>query len=480
MIDPTLLLTKEEQEASIERFIELIQFPTVSSLAIESGAYYDCGRWLVQQCQDIEVFDEVYILPESPNHSPVVVAKWIGQQPTLPVLLLNSHYDVVPAPKESWTIPPDPFVGYRYDNKIYGRGTQDMKCVCMQYLEAIRKIHTTMPSWKPYRSIYLTFVPDEEVGGGGMAAFLDSKLYKDEIPGIALALDEGLASTTNKFSVFYGERLPWWVNVTATGPTGHGSRFIDNTAVEQLLLVANKALEFREGQRSLLGLSKHENCAHAVAAKATAAYKDGTVGIASNNDGISRSLGDVTSLNITMLEAGVRVGTTYAYNCVPPKAQCTFDIRISPHTTPSEIGSMLDTWCRECSRPTITEQNDISSNERHQHIPSIVWSYIGHNNDSAQHSTTSIDPISNPWYKLFATTIEDKCQTTVEPQIFPAATDSRFLRALGIRALGFSPMRNTEIMLHENDEYIPEYTFLEGIGVYFYLIQELGTFIEDI
>lgn len=43
---------------------------------------------------------------------------------------------------------------------------------------------------------------------------------------IDLALDEGLASEDDAFSVFYGERLPWWVKVTAKGNTGHGSRFI--------------------------------------------------------------------------------------------------------------------------------------------------------------------------------------------------------------------------------------------------------------
>jgi hypothetical protein len=36
-------------------------------------------------------------------------------------------------------------------------------------------------------------------------------------------------------------------------------------------------------------------------------------------------------------------------------------------------------------------------------------------------------------------------------------------------------MRNTEIMLHENDEYILECNYLEGIGVYVGLIQELGS-----
>jgi aminoacylase len=120
--------------------------------------------------------------------------------------------------------------------------------------------------YSPVRSIYLTFVPDEEIGGSGMAAFLDSTLYKS-LPGIALALDEGLASTSNSMEVFYGERLPWWINVTVQGPTGHASRFIENTAVEQLLELTKKALAFRKGQKDQLGMDAHENCTHAVMKK---------------------------------------------------------------------------------------------------------------------------------------------------------------------------------------------------------------------
>lgn len=228
--------------------------------------------------------------------------------------------------------------------------------------------------------------------------------------------------TLNNSGTVYGERLPWWIDVTATGPTGHGSRFIDNTAVEQLVELANKALAFRQGQRAqLLGLDeKHENCAHAVARK---------------------SLGDVTSLNITTLQAGVSVGDTFAYNCVPPLAKCSLDIRISPHVQPKEIGDLLDTWCRECSK-----------NEHNK----IEWSFMnGQGSITQGHATTSTDPIQNPWYAAFRDAMTGMGMT-IDPQVFPAATDSRFLRALGIRALGFSPMKNTEIMLHENDEYIPE------------------------
>jgi aminoacylase len=293
---------------------------------------------------------------------------------------------------------------------------------------------------RPHKALsFLWSIRITEVGGGGMAAFLDSELYKS-LPGIALALDEGLASTTDTFSVFYGERLPWWVDVTATGPTGHGSRFIENTAVEQLIALANKALEFREGQRSALGMTEHENCTHAVAAK---------------------TLGDVTSLNITTLQAGVRVGNTYAYNCVPPTAKCSLDIRISPHTPPSEIYAMLDAWCQECSSDSAAS--------------TLSWNYIGgYGNDLQQHALTSTDPSQNPWYSVFEKAMAGMGMK-MEARVFPAATDSRFLRALGIRALGFSPMRCTEMMLHENNEYIPESTFLEGISVYINLIHLLGS-----
>jgi aminoacylase len=303
-----------------------------------------------------------------------------------------------------------------------------------------------------------------EVGGGGMSCFLESEVYKN-LPGIALALDEGLASTTDTYSVFYGERLPWWVDVTATGPTGHGSRFIEHTAVEQLVALANKALEFRQGQRrELMGgdeyAAQHENCSHAVARK---------------------TLGDVTSLNITTLQAGVPVGNTFAYNCVPPVAKCTLDIRISPHVAPAKIGAMLDQWCRECS--SSSSNGDSADDNNNGNKSTLTWSFLGDQgnplNAMQGHSTTSTNVQQNPWYGVFCDAMAEQ-QLSIDPQVFPAATDSRFLRALGIRALGFSPMKNTEIMLHENNEYIPEQTYLDGIRVYTGLLYKLASQTKEI
>jgi aminoacylase len=110
----------------------------------------------------------------------------------------------------------------------------------------------------------------------------------------------------------------------------------------------------------------------------------------------------------------------------------------------------------------------------------VTWKSVDEKYENGMtHATTDIDRTINPWYASFCDALEEMgCK--VSPQVFPAATDSRFLRALGVRALGFSPMRNTEIMLHEHDEYILESNFLEGIEIYVGLIRSLGSQTKEI
>ena len=47
-----------------------------------------------------------------------------------------------------------------------------------------------------------------------------------------------------------------------------------------------------------------------------------------------KSLGDVTTLNVTYIHAGIEVGGKPVLNVVPGTAEACFDIRISPHTPP--------------------------------------------------------------------------------------------------------------------------------------------------
>ena len=63
----------------------------------------------------------------------------------------------------------------------------------------------------------------------------------------------------------------------------------------------------------------------------------------------------------------------------------------------------------------------------------------------------------------------------MDPSVFPAATDSRFIRRVGIPALGFSPMNNTPVLLHDHDEYLSEDVFLRGIDTFKVLIEKLAS-----
>lgn len=61
------------------------------------------------------------------------------------------------------------------------------------------------------------------------------------------------------------------------------------------------------------------------------------------------------------------------------------------------------------------------------------------------HAVSKIDPDQSPWWSVFSKCLSD-LNLEVETEIFPAGTDSRFLRKLGIPAFGFSPINNTKGM----------------------------------
>ena len=86
-----------------------------------------------------------------------------------------------------------------------------MKCVGIWYMEAIRLLKAQGPL---KRTLHLTWVPDEEIGGAdGMKLFVKTEEFMNLNAGFAL--DEGLSNEGNAFKVYYGERSPWWMKLTA-------------------------------------------------------------------------------------------------------------------------------------------------------------------------------------------------------------------------------------------------------------------------
>jgi acetylornithine deacetylase/succinyl-diaminopimelate desuccinylase-like protein len=107
------------------------------------------------------------------------------------------------------------------------------------------------------------------------------------------------------------------VRVRATGPAGHGSRFVERPAVDKLVGVASRMLAFREAQKC--------------------AYEAGCA--------CGRTLGDFTTVNVTSLRAGVPgSGGVDAYNVVPTGAEAGVNIRVPVTSDLPAFMRQLDEW----------------------------------------------------------------------------------------------------------------------------------------
>ena len=82
-------------------------------------------------------------------------------------IMLSGHTDIVPITDQAWTY--DPFHLTQKDNKLYGRGTADMKGFLALILSRVPK----MISAKLSKPIHLAFSYDEEVGCVGVHRLLD-------------------------------------------------------------------------------------------------------------------------------------------------------------------------------------------------------------------------------------------------------------------------------------------------------------------
>lgn len=383
---------------AVENFREYLRIPSVQP----NINYDECVKFLEKQAKSLDLPVTTYHV--HPN-KPIVVLTWIGTDPSKPAILLNSHMDVVPVFEDKWTYPP---FSAHMDEKgnIYARGSQDMKCVGIQYLEAIRRMKLAGQSFK--RTLHISFVPDEEIGGIlGMKDFVHTKDFK--ALNIGFALDEGVASPEESFYMFYGERSIWHVAVECTGTPGHGSLLMDDTAGEKIRTIIDRFMDLRASEKEKLKDPK-------------------------------KKLGDVTTVNLTQLRGGVQT------NVVPPSLTAIFDLRLDPSIDHVEFEAMIKRWCQEAGSGV--------SYSFEQKNPKI--------------ESTKLDD-SNPFWLAFKKSCDDLA-INLEKGIFPGGTDSRYVRQVGIPAIGFSPMNKTKILLHDHDEYLNKDIFLRGIEIYMKII----------
>ncbi|XP_071559160.1 aminoacylase-1-like isoform X1 [Temnothorax nylanderi] len=397
----------ELDRTAVEIFREYLRIPSVQP----DIDYDECVAFLIKQAKSLDLPIKVYhVHPKKP----IVVLTWVGTQPTKSSILLNSHMDVVPVFEDKWTHPP--FSAHMDEQgNIYARGSQDMKSVGIQYLEAIRRLK--LKGRRCQRTIHVSFVPDEEIGGVlGMKAFVHTADFK--ALNVGFALDESAPSPFEEFFMYYGERSMWHVEIKCAGNPGHGSIMLDNTAGEKLRVVIDRFMDFRASEK----------------AKLTDLIDSAKLGTA----------GSVTSVNLTKIWGGVQS------NVIPTDLSVVFDIRLAPSVDHEEFEATIKRWCEEAG-------------------PGVTYSFEQKN---PQIEDTKLDD-SNTFWTAFKKTC-DEIGVKLIICICMGSTDNRFVREVGIPAFGFSPINRTPVLLHDNDEHLNKDIFLKGIQMYTKIIPSVA------
>ena len=122
---------------------------------------------LVDYCSDqlIKVGAEVKII-KNDNGTKANLFATVGPR-NIPGVLLSGHTDVVPIEGQSWTVPA--FEMTNKDNKLYGRGTADMKSFLACALHtALKASHMNLTT-----PLHLALSYDEEIGCVGVRSMIE-------------------------------------------------------------------------------------------------------------------------------------------------------------------------------------------------------------------------------------------------------------------------------------------------------------------
>eukprot|EP01086_Lenisia_limosa_P004353 TRINITY_DN1954_c0_g1_i2.p1 TRINITY_DN1954_c0_g1~~TRINITY_DN1954_c0_g1_i2.p1 ORF type:complete len:394 (-),score=75.07 TRINITY_DN1954_c0_g1_i2:260-1339(-) len=255
----------------------------------------------------VEAHNLTLLTYKTANGASMGIVKIEGCDPNLPALCLNSHMDVVPVTGQTWTY--DPFSAHMdEEGNIFGRGTQDMKICAIHHVEAVARL--LREGWTPKRNIVIAFAPDEEIGGhNGWETFMKAPEFKEL--NIGTFIDEGLADPTAQLGLFYGERSPYWIKFIAPGNPGHGSMFVEDTAMEKVQDLINEIQKMRAENKGKIETE-------------------------------SAKLGDVTTVNINMMQGGSQP------NVVPSELSVTVDFRVTPSIENEEFEELIASLAKKC------------------------------------------------------------------------------------------------------------------------------------
>jgi len=325
-IEEILLKVEGLSEEVVEVCSQLIQRPSENPPGRTDG----CVEYIKGYFDGLGITNEVYQRDEG---KPNIVARVKGSSGRK--ILWVGHNDVVPVGEpESWKYPP--FSGTVADGKVWGRGASDMKGSNASSMIAARVLtEVGCP-----HDVDFWFTADEEVGGGAGARWLaDEKIFEGEVAiiGDASGCDPG------QVNVGVGHKGGIGSSLTAEGKTAHGSTpYLGDNAIDKLLKVipyVRRLSEFR--------LDVPADLEPILESTTEYMLKDDTLDD-EQRKAVERLFYYPSGPSLNIIHGGVKS------NVVPDRAECRFDIRLTPGIDAMKVKERLEALVAEANVPGVT------------------------------------------------------------------------------------------------------------------------------
>ncbi|MFH0732667.1 MAG: ArgE/DapE family deacylase [Candidatus Omnitrophota bacterium] len=284
---------------------------------------------------------------------------------------INAHYDVVPC-AGGWKT--NPFKPVIKNEKIYARGTEDMKASIACYLTAVCALKKY--NIRPGCNLQFSFVPDEETGGETGFGYLVKK-------GLVKA-DYGITEGYSGRCLSYGNKGVVWLKVQIAGKAAHASKpHMGINSFEKMNFVVNELMKLNKK------ISRRRT-----------AY----------------SVKDARDRFSTMVLGGVSWGGEKT-NIVPNSSGFTIDRRFLPEENLQAVKNEI----YEC----------IKSAKKHVKDLNIKVEILLQQNCAVSNPYSSLS-------KSFTMAIKSVTGKNAKLAIMSGATDMRFLMAKGTPCIGYS------------------------------------------
>ncbi|MEU6859233.1 M20/M25/M40 family metallo-hydrolase [Glycomyces sp. NPDC046736] len=345
------------------------------------------------------------ILEKAPKRSNVV-ARIAGTDPGADALLVHGHLDVVPAEAADWSV--HPFSGEIRDGMLWGRGALDMKSMDAMVLAIIGS--WAREGFRPRRDIVIAFTADEEASAEYGAGYL-AEAHAERFAGCTEGISESGGFTFHGgdgrriYPIGAGERGTAWLELSARGRAGHGSKANPDNAVSKLA-------------GAIARIGAHEwpvritPTVRAALTELAALY--GVEPDLEDVDALVERLGPASQLVVSTLRNSANptvLSAGYKVNVIPEHARAEVDGRVVPGGE-AEFKATMDALCG----------------------PDVRWDY--------QHRTEPLTaPVDSATFAAMRAAIgEFDPEGHPIPICMSGGTDAKQFSRLGITGYGFSPL----------------------------------------